>query len=115
MTNTVKNDKILVVDQYSTMVPGGLPGSPKFYERLIRSHGQAVGAVYHQDGLPVAEQNVSEEEALATAHLFKASPALYKALTYARRFMKPDDIDVQYIDNVLAYARGETAELPMAV
>ena len=112
MTNTVKADQKLVVDLYSTMVPGGLPSSPKFYERMIRSEGVAVGAVYHQDGLEVAEQNISEEEALATAHLFKASPALYKALTYARRFMKPEDVDVQYIDNVLSYARGETDELP---
>ena len=110
MTNTVKNDKELVIDQYSTMVPGGLPGGPKFYERLIRSEGQAVGAVYHQAGLEVASQNVSEEEALAMAHLFKASPALFKALTYARRFMKPEDVDVKYIDNVLAYARGEQTD-----
>lgn len=112
MANTVSTDKKLVIDVFSTMVPGGLPDSPKFYERIIRSEGVAVGAVYHQDGLEVASQNVSEEEALAMAHLFKASPALFKALTYARRFMKPEDVDVNYIDGVLAYARGERTDAP---
>lgn len=112
MTNTVNIDQQLVVDLNSTMVPGGLPNSPKFYERIIRSKGVAVGAVYHQDGLERAEQTISEEEALAMAHLFKASPVLYQALTYARRFMKPEEVNVQYIDDVLAYARGAKDEPP---
>lgn len=112
MSNKTNAEQKLVIDIASIMVPGGLAGGPKFYERLIRREGVAVGAVYHQEGIENEKQNVSEEEALVTAHLFKASPSLFKALTYARRFMKPDDFDVNYIDNVLAYARGETEELP---
>lgn len=112
MTNTMHADQQLVVDLNSTMVPGGLPNSPKFFERIIRSKGVAVGAVYHQEGLD-AEQNISKEEALAMAHLFKASPILYTALTYARRFMKPEEVNVQYIDDVLAYARGAKDEPPI--
>ena len=43
----------------------------------------------------------------AEAHLFAAAPDLYEALAYARRFLKREDVDMDYIDAALAKARGE--------
>lgn len=40
--------------------------------------------------------------------LFAASPDLYEALKYARRFLRPGDVDVAFVDAALAKARGES-------
>jgi hypothetical protein len=53
----------------------------------------------------------SSEEALANAHLIASAPELLDALKYARRFLKKDDYDTDYIDSVIAKATGTAPAL----
>lgn len=48
-----------------------------------------------------------QRESEANARLIAAAPELLDALVYARRFMKPEDFDIEYIDNAIKKAKGE--------
>lgn len=50
------------------------------------------------------EQQAEQE---ANFKLIAASPDLLKALKYARRFLKPEDVDIAYIDNIIENAEGK--------
>lgn len=39
----------------------------------------------------------------------KDAPSLYEALKYARRFLKPEDVDMAFIDSALAKSTESTA------
>ena len=43
----------------------------------------------------------------ANAHLIAASPEMYEALKYARRFLNPEDHDLDFIDKALKKAEGK--------
>lgn len=53
----------------------------------------------------VSGERVAVQE--ANARLIAAAPELFEALTYARRFLKADDHDTEYVDSILAKATGE--------
>ena len=49
-------------------------------------------------------------ETVAAMQLFRAAPALYEALAYARRWLNAEDHDTAFVDAALALARGEGSE-----
>lgn len=51
--------------------------------------------------------HTSTEELEATARLMRASKDLLEALKYARRFLRPYDHDVTFVDAAIAKATGE--------
>jgi len=53
------------------------------------------------------DREVTKEEAEATAALISAAPDLLVALVYARRFLRPADHDLEYINAAIAKAMGE--------
>lgn len=42
----------------------------------------------------------------ADAKLIASAPQLLESLKYARRFLKPEDHDVKYVDEIIALATG---------
>lgn len=49
-------------------------------------------------------------ERYAVIRLFKQRDQLIEALEYARRFLKPEDVDMAYIDQALSNAKGGNDE-----
>jgi hypothetical protein len=49
-----------------------------------------------------------ETERIANARLIAAAPDLLYALKYARRFLRKEDHDTDYVDAAIAKATGET-------
>ena len=47
-----------------------------------------------------------DEEVLANSRLIESAEELYRALKYARRFVKESDVDTDYIDGVLSKVEG---------
>lgn len=50
---------------------------------------------------------MGEEEMKANATLIASAPELLEALVYARRFLEQSVADVEYIDTIIAKAKGE--------
>ena len=48
----------------------------------------------------------SIQEAVERAHLIAAAPELLAALVYARRFLKPEDHDTEFVDAAIKKAKG---------
>lgn len=42
----------------------------------------------------------------ANAHLIASAPEMLEALKYVRRFVKKDDVDVEYVDEIINRAEG---------
>ena len=52
-----------------------------------------------------SEGLLPEDEKIA--HLFAASPKLLNALIYAKRFLKKEDVDMEFIDDAIKQALNE--------
>lgn len=70
-----------------------------------RGMGSIATVHYDEGDQPHYEHR---EVAEANARIIATAPELYEALAYARRFLKKADHDTDYVDRVLAKARGET-------
>lgn len=55
----------------------------------------------------VSSPTPSWDEAQANANLMSASPDMYEALKYARRFLNEKDVDIKFIDKALSKAEGK--------
>lgn len=54
----------------------------------------------------VQYHGLGEEQFNANGLVMAAAPDLLKGLKYARRFLKAEDVDVAYIDGLIAKAEG---------
>lgn len=54
----------------------------------------------------VDNDDVDHDQARSVANRIGSAEDLYEALAYARRFLKKADHDIDYVDRVLAKARG---------
>lgn len=51
-------------------------------------------------------RDIGNEDNQANANVLVAAPDLLEALVYARRFLRPIDHDTEYVDSIIAKARG---------
>lgn len=73
------------------------------------SSGQIVRPTGADDWMLLAEVHlraVGEEQFNANGLAMAAAPEILKALKYARRFLKAEDVDIAYIDSIIAKAEG---------
>ena len=73
------------------------------------SHLDCTPGVITQNLCWVAARPTWVEEGKANARLIAAAPDLLDALLYARRFLKPKEVDMAFIDAAIAKATGEQA------
>lgn len=66
------------------------------YNILNSENGEEV---IGKDGLLPQDEKI--------AHLFAASPKLLNALIYAKRFLKKEDVDMEFIDDAIKQALNE--------
>ena len=65
-----------------------------------------VCSVHFDEHPAMREHCPTKAEAEASANLIAAAPDLLEALKYAKRFLKPDDVDMTYIDDAIKKAEG---------
>lgn len=65
--------------------------------------------LYVEPGIAVIERKVKgrDQNDAANALLIAAAPDLLEALVYARRFLRKADHDTDYVDAIIARAKGE--------
>lgn len=59
------------------------------------------------DGWEIADVRCDVPSHGDNAKLMAVAPELLKALVYARRFLRKDEHDTDYVDSIIAKARGE--------
>ena len=71
-------------------------------ETIWLQHNNGVCTTYSKK-----QYRLDDVEYLKATPEGRAAPDLYEALKYARRFLKPEDHDTDFVDAALAKARGE--------
>lgn len=71
---------------------------------VIEIHSKNFGTVVKWTGFDGTDFN--HEKNLSNAYLLAAAPELLEALKYARRFLKPEHHDCEFVDAAIAKATG---------